>query len=89
VTERTLVAYRGGDLVDMCYLGAVRYRFVVWFSLGTTKRNLTVPKLPISTKSRFRYATSVLSVTFLPLFPFYAQFYILITAEIEDKGKDT
>jgi hypothetical protein len=55
----------------------------------TTKRYLTVPKLPISTKSRFRYATSVLSVTFLPLFPFCAQFYILITAEIEDLGKDT
>jgi len=27
----TLVAYRNGDLVDMCNLGTVRYRFVVRF----------------------------------------------------------
>ena len=34
MTERTLVAYRNRDLVDMGNLGTVRYRFVVWFSLG-------------------------------------------------------
>ena len=34
MTERTLVAYRNGGLMDMCNLGTVRYRFVVWFNLG-------------------------------------------------------
>jgi len=34
MAERTLVAYRNGDSVDMCNLGTVRYRFVVRFNLG-------------------------------------------------------
>jgi hypothetical protein len=33
MTERTLVAYRNGDFVDMCNLGTVRYRLVVQFNL--------------------------------------------------------
>jgi hypothetical protein len=31
------VAYRNGDLVDMCNLGKVNYHFVLWSHLGIGK----------------------------------------------------
>jgi hypothetical protein len=42
MAERTLVPYRNGDLVDMCNLGTVWYRFVVRFNLGM--RMLQMPR---------------------------------------------
>jgi hypothetical protein len=34
MTERALVARRNGNLVEMCYLGNVKYCFVLCSNLG-------------------------------------------------------
>jgi hypothetical protein len=34
MTKNLQVAYRNGDLVDMCNLGKVNYCYVLWSHLG-------------------------------------------------------